>query len=91
MKKNIIKDTEKNYCVACGILNDGIISDIKFFKGNKKDTIDFINSQLEFKTVRYFLKAKIVFKFNYMENDEKNIINWLTIDELSERKMVKLK
>lgn len=85
------KKDEEKYSVACANLTENGVEEIKVCEGNKKELIEFIDSEIKRRDLQSFREALVVFKFYYTEKDATDPLVWSTIDELAEQGVVVLK
>lgn len=82
--------TAKTYKVAAATLQEGRLSQIKTFEGDKKAVTNFFNEEITTRYLDDFLKMRVVLDLAYEEGDENDVSQWLTLDELQEIGAIKL-
>lgn len=82
--------TAKTYKVAAATLQDGRLSQIKTFEGDKKAVTNFFNEEITNRYLDEFLKMRVVLDLAYEEGDENDTTQWFTLDELQEMGAIKL-
>lgn len=87
-QKKVVSETQ--YTVGVATLQEGVLSQIKTFVGNKKDVTKFFNEEITTRYLDEFLKMKVVLNLAYKEGDENDVSQWLTLDELQEMGAIKL-
>ena len=79
-------------CVACGNWNKDLkaVEKIKYMTGDKKQLIEFINTQIRNRTIENYFKynLEIVFAINYNPETENE---WYTCEQLVSVGIMELK
>ena len=99
-KKTKVEYPSTEYSVGVATLIDGVLSNIHWFEGSKKECIEFINKDIFDRYIDEGLKAKVVvnltfdkdeFERTFSENDEEgklsyktSLLYWYTLDELQD-------